>query len=104
REPACGGALGGSQPRGGVRGRDRRRRYPYALSRGPRPCRVDRQIQSPAKHDEPGARRTNGCAIVLAEVTNSLVVRNKLARQAHSSFPKIISARNSGAVRTRLAR
>jgi len=46
---------------------------------------------------------TNGCAIVLAEVANRLVVRNKLARQPHLSFPKIISARSSGAVRTRLA-
>src|SRR2546426_485486 len=86
------------QPRGGVWGRDRRRRHPYALSRRPRPCRVERTIQSPAKHDEPGAHLTNGCAIVLAKVTNRLVVRNKPARQPDRSFPKNISARSSGAV------
>src|SRR5262249_17277745 len=76
--------------------------HPYALSRRPRPCRVERQICSPAKHDEPGAHLTNGFAIVLAEVTNRLVVRNKPARQPHLSFPKIISARISDAVRPRL--
>src|SRR5262249_17827438 len=100
---ARGDALRSSQPRASVRGRYRRRRHPYPLSRRPRPCRVERQIQSSTKHDEPGAHLTNGCAIVLAEVTNRLVVTNKLARQPHSSFPKIISARSSGAVRTRLA-
>src|SRR5262249_39711703 len=42
-----------------------------------------KQIQSPAKHDEPGAHLTNGSAIVLAEVSNRLMVRNKLARQPH---------------------
>ena len=35
-------ALRSFQPRGGVRGHDRRRRHPYALSRRPRPCRVER--------------------------------------------------------------
>ena len=35
-------ALRSFQPRGGVRGRDRRRRHPYALSRRPQPCRVER--------------------------------------------------------------
>jgi hypothetical protein len=38
---------------------------------------VERQIQSPAKHDEPGAHLTNGFAIALAEDSNRLVVRNK---------------------------
>src|SRR5207244_4957642 len=36
-------ALISFQPRRGVRGRDRRRRHPYALSRRPRPCRVERR-------------------------------------------------------------
>ena len=43
---------------------------------------MERQIQNPAKHDEPGARLANGCAIVLAEVTNRLVVGNKHAGYA----------------------
>src|SRR5262249_37276068 len=96
-----GDALRSFQPRGGVRGRNRRRAHPYALSRRPRPCRVERQIRSPAKHDGPGTHLTNGCAIVLAEVSNRLMVANKPARQPHLSFPKIISARSSGAVRRR---
>src|SRR5262249_29594674 len=89
--------------RGGIRGRDRRRRHPYALSRRPRPCRVERQIQNPAKHDEPCAHLTNDCTIALAEVTNRLAVRNKPTRQPDLSCPTLISARSSGAVRTRLA-
>jgi hypothetical protein len=44
---------------------------------------VERQIQSPAKHDEPGAHLTNGFAIALAEDSNRLEVRNKPARQPH---------------------
>jgi len=54
------------------------------------------------KADELGAHLTNGFVIVLAEVSNRLVVRNKPALQPHLSFPKIISACSSGAVRTRL--
>jgi hypothetical protein len=49
-----------------------------------------------------GAHLTNGFAIVLAEVSYRLVVRNKPAPQPHLPFPKIISARSSDAVRTRL--
>ena len=88
------------QPPAGVRDHDRRRRHPYALSRCPWPCRVERQIQSPAKHDEPGPHLANGCAIVLAEVCNRLVVRNKPTHQPHLSFPRITSARSRDAVRT----
>src|SRR5438093_2063725 len=37
-----GDGLRSFQPRRGARGRDRRRRHPYAFSRRPRPCRVER--------------------------------------------------------------
>src|SRR6516162_2732819 len=102
-ERARGDARRSFQPPVGVRGRDRRGRHLYALSRRPRPRRVERQIQSPAKDGEPDARLANGCAIVLAEVTNRLVVSSKPARQRDLSCPTIICARCGGAVRTRLA-
>src|SRR5262245_49555141 len=57
---ARGDARRSFQPPVGVRGRDRGRRHLYALSRRSRPRRVERQIRSPAKHDEPGARLANG--------------------------------------------
>src|SRR5215471_6586102 len=102
-ERARGDASRRFQPPVGVRGRDRRGRHLYALSRRPRPRRVERQNQSPAKRDEPGTRLANSCAIVLAEVANRLVVRSKPARQRDLSCSTIISARSGGAVRTRLA-
>src|SRR5207244_7082523 len=49
----CGDALSSFQPRGGARGRDRRRRHPYALPRPPTPCRAERHIQRPTQHDSP---------------------------------------------------
>ena len=43
--------------------------------------------------NEPGAHLTNGCTSVLAEVTNRLVVRNKLAlshiRPSPKSYPRV---------------
>src|SRR6266508_3899751 len=57
--------------------------YRLELAAIDRDAHLPKQAHSSAKKDEPGAHLTNRPAIVLAEVGNRLVVRNKATRQPH---------------------